>query len=330
VAIVEVGLGGRTDSTNVLQPVVAVITSISLDHTRQLGNTLSSIAAHKAGIIKPGVPVVSGVTEPEPRDVIERIAQENGCRCYRLQRDFRVSYGGSQVGSQVEGGIGTYATTGATFDYEEDCGPTPVSLRSLSIAMLGRHQTSNAAVALATLGRLGERGWRVTEAAIRCGLARVHMPARTEVVQQRPTVIVDVAHNVASVRALVEVIRETCPRTTTRRRILVFAASQDKDVATMLRILLPEFDVVVVTRFVNNPRAANPNALRAAAEQVLAAGEIRPCELLQEADAEAAWRRAHAIATPDDLICVAGSFFLASDVWSLLPRQRGATPDAAR
>jgi len=175
-------------------------------------------------------------------------------------------------------------------------------------------------VALGALGRLREQGWHVDEAVVRDGLSRVDMPARTEVVQQRPTVIVDAAHNVASARALIDVIRETCPRDKTRRRILVFAASQDKDVAAILGPLLAEFDAVILTRFLNNPRAGRPDHWRKTAEQLLAGGSLSSCQLLTSDDSAGAWELARTMAAEEDLICVAGSFFLASELRSLIQR----------
>ena len=266
-AVLEVGLGGRLDSTNICRPEVSVITSISFDHMRQLGNTLASIAGEKAGIIKPGVPVVTGVTEPEPLDVIQQTASRHGCDCFVAGRHFHYRYHGAHPPTWNPESSEAWPHGWSELDYWEDLAGTRYQLDGLRIGLMGRHQAANAAVALATLTRLRERGWRADEAAIREGLSRVEMPARTEVLQQRPMVIVDAAHNVASARALIEVIRETCPRSRARQRILVFAASQDKDVAAMLRPLLAEFDVAILTRFLNNPRAANPSQLHQTAQR---------------------------------------------------------------
>jgi len=174
---------------------------------------------------------------------------------------------------------------------------------------------------VATLGRLREQGWRAEEAAIRNGLSRVDMPARTEVLRRRPMVILDAAHNVASARALIDVIRETCPRTAAGRRILVFAASQDKDVAAMLRLLLAEFDVAILTRFLNNPRAADPDVLLQTAEQIAADKGGDSCRLITRDNSTEAWDLARSLAADDDVICVAGSFFLASELRGLISQQ---------
>ena len=354
IAVLEVGLGGRLDSTNICQPEVAVITSISFDHMRQLGNTLAAIAGEKAGIIKPGVPVVTGVTESEPLDVILQTAARHGCDCFRVGRDFHYRYHGAPVSllkcettTATRRGPGCGQTPPvlepvtplptppadapsagrwphgwAEFDYWEDHAGLRYELDRLQLGLLGRHQAANAAVALAALGRLRERGWRSDEAAIRQGLAGVAIPARAELVQQRPAVIVDAAHNPASVGALIEVIRETWPRTATLRRILVFAASQDKDAAAMLRPLLAEFDVVILTRFQNSPRAAEPGRLLHTARRALPGDGSVSCQLLVEDDSTAAWNRARSLAAAEDLICIAGSFFLASELRGVVRQQQ--------
>ncbi len=313
-AVLEVGLGGRLDSTNICCPEVSVITSISFDHMRQLGNTLASIAAEKAGIVKPGVPVVTGVTEAEPLGVIQQTATRNGCACYVAGTHFSHRYGGSHLPLCDPASHSPWPHGWSAFDYWEEAAEGRRELGGLRIGLIGRHQAANGAVALATLGRLREQGWQVDEVAVRSGLAQVEVPARAEVVQQRPTVIIDSAHNAASMQALIEVIRETYPRNGRRRRILVFAASQDKDVAAMLAPLLGEFDVAILTRFRNNPRAADPDKLRATAEQLLAGDSAPACQVLTRGDSLRAWDLARATASEDDLICVAGSFFLASEL----------------
>lgn len=316
-AVLEVGLGGRLDSTNICQPEISVITSISFDHTQQLGNTLTAIAEEKAGIIKPGVPVVSGVTAAEPRAAIERIAEERGCRCFGLDRDFHVHYRGSQLPAER---LDAVPGSGATLDYEEHCGPAPLSLPGLSLAMLGRHQAHNAAVAVATVCRLREAGWEIPETAIRAGIAQVHCPARTEVVGRHPTVLLDAAHNVASSQALIDVLDESF--TSCRRRILIFAVSRDKDAAGILACLLPAFDVLVLTRFLGNPRYTDPNSLAETAERILAAHPVPNRTVLVRPNASSAWQTARALAVDDDLICIAGSFFLAAELRPMIASDR--------
>ena len=299
-AVLEVGLGGRLDSTNVCRPQVCVITSISFDHTRQLGSTLAAIAGEKAGIIKPGVPVISGVVEPEPRDVIAAAAQLQGARLWQRGRDFDFTPAASGAAP---------APAEQVFDYWERGAELPQRLAELSLPLLGAHQAANAATAIAALGRLRERGWNISEEAIRSGLAAARCPARIEVVRESPTVIVDVAHNVAAVAALAAVLRQR----PAERRILLFASSRDKDVAGMLSVLLPEFDQVVLTKYVKNPRATEVEELLRLAGQILPADARQPA-IVAEPDPVAAWKLAYDAAGESDLVCVAGSFFLAAEL----------------
>jgi dihydrofolate synthase/folylpolyglutamate synthase len=310
VAVLEVGLGGRLDSTNVCQPVVCGITSISFDHTKQLGNTLAAIATEKAGIIKPGVPVVSGVTDSEPRAAIEAIAIERHAPL--RQRD--IHFGADAIDPPA--GL---SQAGETIAYWDELAGPRYQLGDVAVGMLGSHQAHNAAVAVALARTLQQQGWRIDEQAIRTGLAQVRCPARVEIVGQRPTQIVDVAHNHASIEALVEVLDQRFQAT---QRVLVFASSRDKDTVGMLRLLLPRFDRIILTRYLNNPRAIEPGELLEMASPVLAElaqgnGRARPV-LETAVDPATAWNRAHQVASDEDLICVTGSFFLAAEIRPLL------------
>lgn len=296
-AVLEVGLGGRLDSTNVCVPVVSVITSISYDHTRLLGTTLESIAREKAGIIKPGVPVVSGVLPESPRAIIRRIAEEQGCRLVERGADFDATYRPPQ---EVES-----ASQLGRMDFWYRAGGRQREYRDLPLRLLGRHQAANAAVALATLEELRDRGWSVPEEAVRAGLEKVIWPARIELIARRPAVIIDAAHNLASVEALVEVLDESFR---VPRRLLLFATTQDKDLRGMLGALLPRFDQVVFTRYRTNPRAVPPQQLAEAAYEL--SGRRWPVI----DDPRAAWQSLRSAATPDDLVCVAGSFFIAAEI----------------
>ncbi|MCX7426014.1 MAG: bifunctional folylpolyglutamate synthase/dihydrofolate synthase [Planctomycetia bacterium] len=302
VAILEVGLGGRLDSTNVCQPLVSVITSISFDHTRQLGNTLSAIAREKAGIIKPGIPVVSGVVEAEPRDTIREVCRRLNSPLFELHTDFDFTYH-SPIGADT-----TELTP--SIDFVDRSG---ASYRGLKLGMLGRHQGTNAAVALATVEILKKSGWFVSEEAVREGLAQAVCPARVEIVARDPLVVIDAAHNRASVEALVAVLDESFAG---RRRCLIFGTTQEKDLRGMLEVLIPAFDRVILTRYADNPRAVEPETLAAVAEQLT--GRCPPII----ATSEAAWNEAQGHATADELICVTGSFYLAAEI----RRQVGGTP----
>jgi dihydrofolate synthase / folylpolyglutamate synthase len=317
-AVLEVGLGGRLDSTNVCTPAVSIITSISFDHTKQLGETLAAIAAEKAGIIKPGVPVVSGVDTEEPREVIRRIARQNGCRLVELGVDFSFDY---HPPRHLERG-----PSPAQFDFIKArpvVAPDGATTgRACMLGLVGRHQAANAALTLAAVEELRRSGWTIPEAAIRQGLAEVVWPARVEVVVRRPTVVLDAAHNVASIAALVEVLAESF---SARRRLLVFAATQEKDVRGMLERLLGQFDNVIFTRYLENPRGVAPEELQALAESLsplptnlrsVPGEEPGPRAVHVEiapTPAEA-WDAIHRLAGPDDLVCITGSFFIAAEM----------------
>lgn len=281
--VLEVGLGGRLDSTNVCLPVVSVITSISFDHTKQLGNTLAAIAGEKAGIIKPGVPVVSGVRPAEPREVIAEIARERGCRLIE---------------------------------------PDIEAARDFQVGLLGAHQRANAAVAVAVIDELRDQGWAIPDEAVRQGLAAARLPARVEWLASdgadRPAVIVDTAHNAASAEALAVVLREIEIQGT---RTLILAVSRDKDLRAILSALAPEFDRVIATRFVENPRAVAPGRLakgwRAAKPQAV---------VLQAEEPLAAWRLALEVTPSDGLIVIAGSFFIAAELRAEVRRLMAVTP----
>jgi len=306
-AVLEVGLGGRLDSTNVCCPEVCLITSISFDHTRQLGNTLRAIAGEKAGIIKPGVPAVSGVLADEPRSAIRSAAAEQGAPLLERGCDFdAVPRHGEPRAESI----------GQLFDYWENTAEGRWSLADLHLPLLGQHQAANASAAIAALRQLVRRGWSISDDAIRWGLAAARCDARIEVIRRRPNVILDVAHNVASIQAIVEVLREEFP---SGRRALLFASSRDKDVPGMLRLLLPEYDHIVLTRFVTNPRAVAVEELHSLARETLVDARGRQSEIVIEPDPVAAWRHARQLARPEDLICITGSFFLAAE---LLPHVR--------
>jgi dihydrofolate synthase/folylpolyglutamate synthase len=304
-AVLEVGLGGRLDSTNVCRPLVSVITSISFDHTQQLGNTLAEIAGEKAGIIKPGVAVVSGVLADEARAVVADVARRNGCPLLQLNREFAFDY---RPPARLE-----IAPAHGRMNYRSPAGDS--EMRSdLELGLIGEHQAANAAVAAATLDQLRLRGWDISEAAIRRGLAEVRWPARVEVLSRRPAVVLDAAHNVASVEALVRVVEQSFSPSP---RLLVFATTRDKDVRGMLGVLARSFDEIIFTRYWQNPRGVAPEELAAIA------AEISPAAVHVCADAATAWSLARQIATRQHLVCITGSFFIAAEMRAAI-RESGA------
>jgi dihydrofolate synthase/folylpolyglutamate synthase len=243
VAVIEVGLGGRLDATNVVNPVVSVITSISYDHTHLLGNTLAEIAREKAGIIKPGVPVVSSYQVDEAQVEIMKIAHERHARLIQVGRD--VHY--EQISHSLDGQ--TFRIWLQDFDYGASA--------ELSIPFLGAHQVENAATAYAALDIFRNSGLRVPIEAIKRGFSNAFWPGRFEIVHQNPAIILDCAHNRDSALKLRLTVEEYFPGKKIR---LIFGASEDKDIFGMFAELMPAVkELLVVKSF--HPRAIEPEKL---------------------------------------------------------------------
>ena len=301
--VLEVGLGGRLDSTNVVHPALSVVTSISFDHTRQLGHTLEAIATEKAGILKRGRPAVSGVLGAEARGAIARIARRRRSPLRELGVDFSYRYE-PPTPPLTRPSAGSVAVR----TWRREWG-------RLELPLLGAHQAHNAAVALASLDALAEIGLTVDREAVARGFAALRWPARIEVLGESPWVVIDGAHNVASAEALAETLRTNFPPA---RRTLVFGTTRDKDLRGQLRALLPCFETIVATRYVENPRAVAPEEVAAAVFEIdgrMARTASEPAEALAVARSE----------TPGDgLICVTGSLFLAAETRALLLRHEPA------
>ena len=308
IAVLEVGLGGRFDSTNICDPLISIITSISFDHTQQLGNTLASIAFEKAGIIKPGRPVVSGVIRPEARAVIRQISSERQAPLRERDAEFHYEHAPARINGGQERWPRVQVTTwrGAGPWYE--------------LRLIGEHQAANAAVAVAAVEVLREQGVSISDRAIADGLARVRWPARLEIVGRRPLVLLDCAHNVASAQALAQALVVSFPLANQGRRLLIFAGNKDKDLAGMLAVLAPNIDYVYLTRFGSNPRCVPPERLvEMLPDQLRHAATVCPTTA-------AALAQVRGAAGPDDLICAAGSVFLAGELRFLLVHDAPAAP----
>jgi dihydrofolate synthase/folylpolyglutamate synthase len=291
VAVVEVGLGGRFDSTNVIRPLVSVITSVGLDHMAQLGNSLEAIAYQKAGIIKSRVPVISGVTDEGPRRIIQTVAAEMNAPLDQLDRDFRYRY---SPGDPPSAEIMTR------------CGDTG----QVRLKLLGEHQAANAAVAVAAVERLRTLGLTIPRQAVAAGLSSVDWPARVEVVSRHPIVILDTAHNTPSIIALVKTLRETF-RPSGRRR-LVFAVSHDKAYSEMLAQLAEYFDEFHFCRY-DNARSVSPEVLAACLHSLASGRSIQTHD-----NSRTAWRVVRSQASPQDLIAITGSVFLAGELMDMI------------
>jgi dihydrofolate synthase/folylpolyglutamate synthase len=297
--VLEVGMGGRLDSTNVVHPELSIITSISFDHTRQLGHTLAAIATEKAGILKRGRPAVSGVGGGEARQAIRRVAGRRRCRLLELGADFEFE----AIPPEPPLTRPTPCRV-AVRTWRSDWG-------SIGLPLLGPHQAHNAAVALAGLDVLAEvqPGLTVGRDAVVRGFAGLRWPARVEVLGQRPCLVIDGAHNGASAVALVEALRTNFPP---GRRTLIFGTTREKDLRGQLLALLPWFDEVIATRYVENPRSLPPETI-ATAVFVLTGQSVRTA-----ADPAEALELARRLTAPEGLICITGSLFLAAEARALV------------
>ena len=283
IAVIEVGLGGRLDATNVVLPEVSVITPISADHTQVLGETLAEIAAEKGAIIKPGRPVICGAQPPEALETLERLAAERVSPFFVARRDWQ--HFGTSERFDLVGPWGHY--------------------RDLCLPLIGRHQVANAATAVATCWMLGRYGLPVSGQVVRDGLAAVHWPGRLEVVQQRPGLVIDGAHNVAGAREFAAVIRAAFRW---RRLFLILGVGSEKDVEGIVEILTPLADHVIATAS-QHPQASPPARIVAA----VPASTRQSTQVEESATVRDALRRALAEAEADDLICVAGSLYVVAE-----------------
>lgn len=284
VAVLEVGLGGRFDATNVVEPVACGITTIALDHQAYLGNTRASIAFEKAGIIKPGVPVVLGRLKDDAWRTIEQVARERQAPVFRIHEDFHTEGEEPQHFSYC--GLGT--------EYKD-----------LTCPLAGRHQLDNAACALALLEAAAPYGIAVTSEAVRAGLRAVNWAGRLEVADRRPTIVLDGAHNPAAAAVLADFLRRSDHSLPLRPVILVLGMMRDKDHRGFVEPLRGLVDEVMLTQ-ADLPRSATARELHASLGDLLPHPHVVP--LLSDAMALARQR-----ATPNGLICVTGSLMLVGE-----------------
>ena len=287
--VCEVGLGGRLDSTNVLDLGVSVITNIALDHTQHLGSSLEAIAAEKAGILKPDSIAITGA-EPPALAVIDEAARRQAIPLLRLGQEITLS----AIDNEWAGVEATVTTPAGTY-------------RDLRVPLLGLHQAENAALAVAAIDALGSRGWDISVGALRDGLARTRWPGRLEVIDRHPIVLVDGAHNPAGLArslAAVQKLRKNRPLA------IVFGAMRDKDLTAMLE-LLRGAQARVIFSGINWHRAATPAQLAAQyGADAETADSVGP-----------ALGRARQKVGGEGLILVCGSLYLVGEASALLRRQ---------
>jgi len=288
VGVIEVGMGGRFDSTNVVEPEVCAITNIAFDHMKYLGNTLEAIAFEKAGIVKPGVPVVVGERNAGPFDVIEKVAHERGSPMILKKRDFTYTAGGGPLEPAI-----TYR------------GPH-YQIADVPLGLAGMHQAENAALAIAMIESTQPRILVPQEAIVR-GLADVRWPCRLERVLDSPPVYIDVAHNPAGIARLVESM-PPC--------VVVFAAASDKNVGEMLRALQPIAKRFVLTTF-DGARALPLAQLEAAATDLA-------CHVDSRTPLDAAIELGIKSASTQRPLLITGSIFTAAQARRILIRDHHA------
>ena len=279
--VIEVGLGGRLDATNVVQPEVCIITSISFDHTEVLGNTLALIATEKAGIIKPKSIVVASPHVDEVDRIIGQTCLTRQVKLVRVGSDVTwqsLGFDSSRQSLRVQGRLANY---------------------ELSIPLLGQHQLENAATAVAALEVLAEKGFHISGDSITKGLAQVSWPGRLQVLSRRPLIVVDGAHNPDSARKLKQSLEQYFDFD---RAILIIGTSSDKDIAGIISALVPLFDKVIATHSIH-PRAM-PTA------SVVAELSRHGVEAVATEDISIALPLALTLAGEKDLICVTGSLFV--------------------
>ena len=280
-AVIETGMGGRLDATNLVKPAVSIISNLSLEHQDYLGNTLAQIAAEKGGIIKKGVPVVTGVRQPGALSVLNGIAAAKSAPVFRLGRDFRVR---RKSGNAF------------TFFGIQDRWP------DMKTRLMGRHQVDNAAISLAACELLRRGGVSISEENCRQGLSNIHWPGRLEIVCESPRIILDGAHNLVAARKLAAFLaKETDQRPIT----LVIGILDDKPYEAMLAALVPVTQKVIFTR-PKIDRGLPPETLYAEARQY---GK----EMMLLPDVHQAVQQAVQQAAPDDVICIAGSLYVVGE-----------------
>ncbi len=287
IGVIETGLGGRLDSTNVVEPKVVGITSLSIDHKRQLGATIDSIAKEKAGIFKPGVPAITVEQEPAAMRVLKTEAMAAKAPLSVTGVDIDFSY--------------RFETSREHGPHTRICLTTPTSkFEHLRVPLYGRHQAINCGLALAMLDKLKLDGYKIDNEKAAEGLDKVKLPGRMEMICEDPRIMIDGAHNAASIRALIQAIGQNIPYDS---MVVIFGCNNDKDIEGMLRELQYGADKVIFTR---------SNSAKATTPEVLADTYTEICgKMCQTAfSLGEALRLAGSAISKEDLICITGSFYL--------------------
>lgn len=306
VAVIEVGMGGRLDSTNVITPEVSVVTSIALDHTQFLGDTIGAIAREKAGIFKPGIPAMTHEQDKEAIEALSSVAAAVGAPFEVVGKDVEFSYR-----FESNPNMGPHTRVGLSGD--------KLNFEHLPVPLKGEHQAFNCGLALAALDKLAVRGLEIDVRRATEGLAGTRHPGRMELVSTQPRILVDGAHNPAAISSLIRSVGAHVPYDS---MVMVFGCAADKDVDELLRRVALGADKVIFTKARNNPRAMEPAELSRRFYDLC--GKMnQTAPTLDEAMAIAI--RA---AGRDDLIVITGSFYLVGEAKKLLTARtdRAAAP----
>ena len=296
IAVIEVGLGGRLDGTNIITPKVAVLTNVGLDHTEFLGMTVGKIARDKTGIFKEGIDIVSGVTQQEVVRIVKDKARDMNCRLDLLGRDIRYD-------------VKHRGLDGTVFDLRLN----GLSMANITTPLLGVHQVTNAAVAIDAVLKLNGYGFSVGEKGIRSALRGMSIPCRFEVIRENPTVVLDGAHNPMKTGTLVKALKQYYPG---RRISIVFAVKKDKNVAQMLRLLSGISKRVYLTRFQTMTDFGQRMSMEPESIPRIPGMKYEVLE-----DAGDAYRKAVEESGRDSVICVTGSLYLVGELRGLLNRR---------
>ena len=280
-AVIETGMGGRYDATNIITPAISIITNVSMEHRDYLGSTLAEIAREKAGIIKQATPVVTAVKQKQARSVVREVARKKSAPLFMLGKDFAVR--------QFQSGHFSY------YGFEN-------TWRRLKTPLLGPYQVQNAALALAASELLIKNNVSISPRNIKQGLANTRWPGRLEIVCEKPLVILDGAHNLIAARNLARFLANNL---TQRRITLVIGILDDKPYGSMLRSLLPQCRRAIITR-AKTGRALAPQQLYKTAKQIISDVSIVP-------DVAGAAKVAIENSGPDDVICIAGSLYVVGE-----------------
>ncbi|MGD9181637.1 MAG: folylpolyglutamate synthase/dihydrofolate synthase family protein [Desulfobacterales bacterium] len=280
-AVIETGMGGRFDATNVIQPAISIITNVSMEHRDYLGNTLAQITREKAGIIKRGAPVVTAIKQKQALTVVHRVAGKESAPLYILGKNFKVRR--HRAGEFCYYGIEN-------------------TWHNMHTPLLGHYQVENAALAIAACELLNNDKAKISRKNIKNGLTKTRWPGRLEIVSENPFVILDGAHNLIAARNLAKFLSENL---VDRRITLVVGILDDKPYGAMLKSLLPVCSRAIITR-AKTDRALAPQRLYAVAKKIIPDVTMIP-------GVAAAVRQAVETASPDEVVCIAGSLYVVGE-----------------